>query len=315
MKRSRHRRADGDNTGERLQKALASAGLGSRRECEELILDGRVEVDRQVTQELGVRVDVTRQEIRVDGVNLPMPKRVYFVVNKPKGVVSTNRDPSGRPRVIDLVGSDERIFPVGRLDRSSEGLILVTNDGELANLLTHPRYGIDKTYHVRVAGHPTVELLRKLREGVRLAEGLARVQSIRIKKRYRDSCDLEVVLNEGRNREIRRILARVGHKVMQLKRIGMGPLRLGELPRGAHRRLTMREVQQLRQAAKSAERGYRGSGQRGGATAPGTRRPPKPRGSARRAESRSTGKVLDYVETPRGGGTGQRTKKHKKTGS
>lgn len=251
--RNRSRRPNRDPEtadGDRLQKALAAAGIGSRRQCEELILEGRIEIDREVAQRLGVRVDVTRQEIRVDGVKLPMPKRAYYVVNKPTGVVCTNHDPGGRTRVIDLVGSNERLFSVGRLDRSSEGLILVTNDGELANLLTHPRYGIEKTYHVRVAGHPTSEILSKLRQGVRLAEVVARVKWIRVKKRYRDSCDLEIVLDEGRNREIRRILARVGHKVVQLRRIAIGPLRLGELPTGAHRRLAPREVSQLRQAAQ-----------------------------------------------------------------
>ncbi len=130
--------------GERLQKVLAAAGIGSRRECEELILAGRVEVDRRTVTELGTRVDPQRQQIRVDGTPLTRPKRLYFAVNKPPGVVSTNSDPAARMRVVDLVRSDERLFPVGRLDRTSEGLILVTNDGELANRLTHPRYGVEQ---------------------------------------------------------------------------------------------------------------------------------------------------------------------------
>lgn len=239
--------------GERLQKVLAAAGIGSRRECEELILAGRVEVDRQTVTELGTRVDPQRQQIRVDGTPLTSPKRLYFAVNKPPGIVSTNWDPAARMRVVDLVRSDERLFPVGRLDRTSEGLILVTNDGELANRLTHPRYGIDKTYLARVEGCPSLQELDQLRTGVHLAEGIARVASVRVKRRQRETAELEIVLNEGRNREIRRILARIGHKVLQLKRIAVGPLRLGDLPVGACRPLTRDEVQMLERATARAE--------------------------------------------------------------
>lgn len=137
---------------ERLQKVLAAAGIGSRRECEELILEGRVEVDGEIVQALGTRVDPMSQRIRVDGTMLPTPKRVYYMLNKPTGVLCTNNDPSGRARAVDLIRSNERLFTVGRLDQASEGLILLTNDGELANRLTHPRYGVEKVYRVRVAG-------------------------------------------------------------------------------------------------------------------------------------------------------------------
>jgi 23S rRNA pseudouridine2605 synthase len=231
--------------GERLQKVLAAAGVGSRRECEELIREGRVEVDRRVVSELGTRVHPGRQEIRVDGQCLPRPRRVYYAVNKPPGVVCTSRDPSGRLRVIDLVETDERLFTVGRLDRSSEGLIIVTNDGRLADQLTHPRYGVDKTYAVRVAGHPTAAQLGQLRRGVHLAEGVARVARLHVKRRNKLTTDLEIVLNEGRNREIRRILARIGHKVLMLRRVALGSLRLGALPVGASRRLTRDEIRRL----------------------------------------------------------------------
>jgi len=224
--------------------------VGSRRECEELIQAGRVEIDGETVSELGTRVDPTRQRVRVDGVMLPRPKRVYFVVNKPVGVVCTNRDPSGRPRVIDLVRSDERLFAVGRLDRTSEGLILVTNDGELSNRLTHPRYGVDKTYRARVAGYPPPRLLDKLRRGIHLSDGVARVAAVRVKHRHKDSTDLEIVLDEGRNREIRRLLARIGHKVLSLKRTAMGPLNLADLPVGACRRLTTEEVRRLKEASR-----------------------------------------------------------------
>jgi 23S rRNA pseudouridine2605 synthase len=231
---------------ERLQKVLAAAGLGSRRQCEELITTGRVEIDRTVVTELGTRVDPARQEVRVDGTPLKQPKLVYYAVNKPSGVVTTNRDPSGRPRVIDLIPSDsERLFPIGRLDLYSEGLILVTNDGELANRLTHPRYGVAKTYRVTVAGTPSRDIFAQLRKGVHLAEGVARVEHIAVKSRHKESTVLELVLREGKNREIRRILARVGHKVLRLTRTAVGPIRLGELPSGATRRLTREEVKAL----------------------------------------------------------------------
>lgn len=242
-------RLDHDVDGpERLQKVMAAAGIGSRRECEEMILEGRVEVDRKPVTELGTRVDPTSQQIHIDGTALPTPKREYYVLNKPTGVVCTNSDPTGRTRVIDLIRSDERLFPVGRLDKTSEGLILVTNDGELSNKLTHPRYGIEKTYRVRVAGQPEAQLLGKLRRGVRLADGFAKVESIVTKRRLKGSTELEIVLNEGRNREIRRLLARIGHKVLSLKRVAIGPLRLGDLPVGAHRPLERDELARLRKA-------------------------------------------------------------------
>lgn len=250
----------------RLQKVLAAAGIGSRRECEELIVTGRVEVDGQTVTQLGTRVDPLCQEIRVDGVQLPRPRRAYFALNKPPGVVCTTRDPSGRLRAIDLVRSDERLFTVGRLDRTSEGLILITNDGELANQLTHPRYGVEKRYVARVVGSPNPAIIAKLRRGIYLAEGMARVSDIRVRKRSAKFTDLEIALQEGRNREIRRILARVGHKVVRLKRIAIGPLRLGELPVGASRPLTRDEVQQLLAAGKrgrkrgpSSRPGFKGS--------------------------------------------------------
>lgn len=240
---------------ERLQKVLAAAGVASRRECEELIREGRVEVDRQVVTELGTRVDPEQQEIRVDGEALPRQRPVYFAVNKPSGVVSTSRDPEGRPRVIDLLpAGTPRVFCVGRLDRSSEGLILVTNDGELAQGLTHPRHGVEKVYHVQVAGRLEEEHLQQLRRGVRLAEGYAHAKYARIKGRRHRSTIVEMVLDEGRNREIRRLLARVGHKVQRLIRVAVGPVRLGDLPAGAVRPLAPREVEALRRAIAGGRR-------------------------------------------------------------
>ena len=231
---------------QRLQKVLASAGLGSRRQCEELITAGRVEVDRRVVTELGTRVDPAKQAVRVDGVALHTSRLEYFAVNKPSGVLCTNRDPSGRTRVIDMIDApNARLFTIGRLDLHSEGLILVTNDGDLANRLTHPRYGVSKTYRVVVAGNPTHEVLNKLEQGIHLAEGFARAERMEIKSHHKESTTLEMVLREGKNREIRRLLARVGHKVLRLTRIAVGPVRLGSLPTGAVRRLLPDEVKAL----------------------------------------------------------------------
>jgi 23S rRNA pseudouridine2605 synthase len=182
---------------------------------------------------------------------LPRPKLVHYVIHKPVGVVSTNYDQSGRPRVVDLVPKrdNERLFAVGRLDLSSEGLMLLTNDGELANRITHPRYGVEKTYHAEVAGAVDRDALARLRKGTHLAEGFARVASARVRSQWKKSTLLEIVLAEGRNREIRRLLAREGHKVLRLTRVAMGPLRLGELPPGAWRPIDPAELRALRQAA------------------------------------------------------------------
>ncbi len=236
-----------DQDGERLQKVLAAAGVASRREAEQIILEGRVEVDGQTVLELGTRVDPHTQSIQVDGEPLNKPKLAYFAVNKPEGVVCTANDPSGRTRVIDLLPPDVgRVYNVGRLDINSEGLILCTNDGQLANQLTHPRHGVEKTYEVQVAGHLDVDVLKQLRSGMHLAEGFVRVVHVRIKSKRKNATVLEMVLDEGRNREIRRLLAKVGHRVQRLKRVAVGPIRLGEMPAGVSRRLTPEEVRKLR---------------------------------------------------------------------
>lgn len=232
---------------------LAAAGVASRRECENLITEGRVEVDGQVVDELGSRVDASRQEIRVDGEPLRLKRRSYYAVNKPRGVVSTARDPAGRPRVIDLLPPDAgRLFNVGRLDMESEGLILVTNDGELANRLTHPSHGVEKVYHVQVAGVVEPDVLQQMRKGVRLAEAYVKPVDVRVKSHVKRSTLLEMTLDEGRNREIRRLLARLGHKVQKLSRVAVGPIRLGDMPPGAVRPLTRDEVRKLEAAASGA---------------------------------------------------------------
>jgi 23S rRNA pseudouridine2605 synthase len=285
---------------------LAAAGLGSRRSCEELITAGRVEVDRQVVSELGARVDPQAQEIRVDGERLPDPKRVVYMLSKPVGVVTTNYDPTGRPRVVDLVPGDRRLFAVGRLDRNSEGLILVTNDGDLANLLAHPRYGVEKKYLVQVAGVPSPELLDQLRQGVRLAEGEVHAKRVSIRSQHKQSAVLEMVLDEGKNREIRRMLARLGHKVQQLKRVAVGGLSLGNLLPGQWRQLSWSEIENLRREALAAvgdgerrEGPARGGPARAGSGRPAGRRPTGKPGSGQRFSGQRSGGGRDRGPTPR----------------
>ncbi len=234
---------------ERLNKVLAHAGVGSRRFCDEIIVAGRVSVDGQTVRELGCRVDPSRQRICVDDVPIKCEKLTYWMANKPRGYVCTNDDPAGRPRAIDLLPQvEQRVYTVGRLDESSEGLLILTNDGAWAYRLMHPRYGVEKTYLVQVAGHPSPADLRRLIQGVYLAEGRVRAKDVKRLKKQGDSCWLRIVLSEGKNREIRRMLARLGHKVMTLRRIAIGPVHLGKLPLGRARRLTRQEVESLRQA-------------------------------------------------------------------
>lgn len=236
----------------RLQRALAAAGFGSRRQCEELILEGRVEVDGSIVDQLGSTIDPSAAKVFVDGTPLKSRRLVYYIVNKPTGVVTTNADPEGRPRVIDLVPPDERVFPVGRLDRSSEGLILLTNDGDLAQRLAHPKYEVQKVYRVTVAGNVQAETVRQMHEGIYIAEGLVKVEGARVLKARPRATEMEITLKEGKNREIRRILARLGHKVQTLKRIAIGMLKLGEMPTGAYRRLTVEEIRKLKTFVESA---------------------------------------------------------------
>lgn len=244
----------------RINKVLASAGFGSRRQVEELILQGRVEVNGETISDLSTKVDPASAKVKVDGGLLKLPRMVYYALNKPKGVLSTNWDPSGRMRVIDLVPDRQRVFSVGRLDQHSEGLMLLTNDGELAQRLAHPRFRIQKCYFVVVAGVMKREELNRLRKGVYLAEGVARIDGARIRKVRKTCTELEIILSEGKNREIRRILARAGHKVVLLRRIAIGSLRLGELPVGAARELTASEVKSLWEATTARPRTSRAAG-------------------------------------------------------
>ncbi len=231
----------------RLQKFLASTGLGSRRHCEEYIETGRVTVDGEPASELGLKVDPETQVICVDGERVRLQPRRYYLLNKPTGFLCTNNDPAGRRRVIDLFPNEgQRLFTVGRLDENSEGLILVTNDGALAERLAHPRYRVPRTYHVQVVGNPTREKLDELRKGVRFKEGVFRVSGLKYLRKQGKSTFLELTLHEGQNREIRRMMARIGHKVIQLIRVRFGPLNIGKLKSGEYKRLTDWELKKLR---------------------------------------------------------------------
>jgi 23S rRNA pseudouridine2605 synthase len=240
---------------ERLSKILAHAGVGSRRHCEALIAAGRVSVDTKVVRELGTRADLQSQRVCVDGQPVHAERAVYWLVNKPRGYLCTNHDPAGRPRAVDLVPHvQQRVYTVGRLDEDSEGLLLMTNDGELANKLTHPRFGVEKTYLVQVAGDPSREDLQQLLNGVWLSDGHVRARRVKRLKKQGESVWLRVVLNEGKNREIRRMLARLGHKVMRLRRVAIGPLELGGLRSGKARRLSPEELTDLRRSAGRREK-------------------------------------------------------------
>ena len=229
----------------RLQKILASAGFGSRRQCEELIEQGRVEVNGSAAQ-LGCKVALGHAEIKVDGERLKSAKPVYLALFKPKGYLCTDSDQQGRARAIELIPpSFGRLFLIGRLDKESEGLILLTNDGALSERLTHPKYGVPKVYRVLVAGELTEAEVRQLREGIHLAEGFAKAANVIIKGRHKQSTILEMTLTEGMNREVRRLLARIGHKVLSLIRVAVGPVKLGKMASGEWRKLTQTEVERL----------------------------------------------------------------------
>jgi 23S rRNA pseudouridine2605 synthase len=231
---------------ERLQKVLARAGVASRRHSEELIEQGRVKVNGRVVRELGMSVDPQTATIFVDDEPIRRERRVYVLLHKPRGVVCTNFAGESKPRAIDLVrGVRERLFTVGRLDEHSDGLVILTNDGEFANHVAHPRYEMPKTYLARVAGALTDASLARLLKGVWLAEGKAVADSISVVRRGREETVVRITLREGRNREIRRVLAKVGHKVVRLKRVRIGSLTLRNLAPGQWRFLAKPEVAML----------------------------------------------------------------------
>jgi len=240
---------------ERLQKILAHAGRGSRRACEEFVSQGRVTVNNEVVAKLGAKADPARDDIRLDGERVRPERKKYFLLNKPKGYVCTNSDDQGRPRAIDLLRHiSQRTYTVGRLDMASEGLIIITNDGEFANLLTHPRYGVRKTYLAEVEGRVTAADSRKLRRGLHLSYGKASVDSVRVLGVGKERSLLEITLKEGKNRQIRRMLAGVGHEARRVRRVCIGPVSDEGLSLGKYRALSKTEVEAFKRAAMSGRR-------------------------------------------------------------
>ncbi len=276
----------------RLQKVIAAAGIASRRKAEELILAGRVRVNGKVVRELGVKVDLETDVVEVDGQPIRVPRdHRYVLLHKPRGVLSTTSDPYGRPTVVDLVPSERRLYPVGRLDADSEGLILLTDDGRLAERLAHPRYGHKKEYVALVIGTPTEKELRALARGIVLEEGRTGPAEVTVlgrrvpqdvldagvpglrKESPRGFSWLRVVITEGRKHQVRRMLKAVGHPVIRLIRVGMGPLRLGRLQPGEWRELTPKEQRRLLESvglAREAQEQSRASRRK----AEGTRKRP-----------------------------------------
>ncbi len=238
-----------DPEGVRLQKIMALAGVASRRVCEEMILDGRVEVDGTIVTELGVRVDPAQAAIHVDGIRLQLNEHLkYYVFNKPRGVVSTMEDPEGRRCISDFLKNkdrSERLFHVGRLDAETEGLLLLTNDGELTNRLTHPSYEVPKTYLVQVRGPMAQGVGAQMKEGIELEDGLAQVDSFKLVDSTPGHILVEVVLHSGRNRIVRRLFDAVGHPVERLVRTQVGPIRIGDQRQGSIRVLGRQEIGHL----------------------------------------------------------------------
>lgn len=233
-----------DPQGVRLQKVLAQAGIASRRGSEQLIADARVEVNGNLVTELGTRVDPEQDTIRVDGARIPPPRRhLYLVLNKPRGFVSTMDDPEGRRNLSDLLGvKQQHLFHVGRLDTETEGLILLTNDGEFAHRMSHPSYQVSKTYLVEVEGLLDNKTIRRLEKGLRLEDGPVKPDKVKLVTRAENRSMLTISLHEGRNRIIRRMMDSVAHPVRQLSRTAIGPVRLGQLPSGESRELTREEL-------------------------------------------------------------------------
>jgi len=233
---------------ERIQKILAKAGVASRREAERMIVEGRVTVNGMMIETLGFKADPSKDHIKVDGKRLtPFEPKVILLLNKPRGYLSTVKDPKGRPTIMDLLKNMKwRIYPVGRLDFDAEGLLLLTNDGDLAHLLSHPRFSIPKTYLVKVTGIPEEKKLTRLRRGVRLEDGEAKAVLCSLIQQREKNSWVRVVVTEGRNRLVKRMFSAIGHSVLKLKRIEYGPIKLGDLPFGQIRTLTPEEMEKIK---------------------------------------------------------------------
>ena len=231
-----------DERGERIQKVLARAGVGSRRAVEELVAAGRIRVNKKAAH-LGQRIDPSKDKVEVDGSFVPLdPALVYYLLNKPSGIVTTTSDPEGRPTVLDVVDLEVRVWPVGRLDIDTEGALVLTNDGELTNRLTHPSLGVPKTYLAEVRGAVKTRTLKQLARGIDLEDGPTGPATVGIVDRMAATTLVEITIAEGRNRQVRRMFDAVGHPVVRLARIAIGPVTLGRLKPGTYRRLSPAEV-------------------------------------------------------------------------
>ena len=244
----------------RIQKYLSAAGVASRRAVEEMVLEGRIDVNGQLVDKLPCFVDPQADEIRIDGrrIRKRHSRKVYYLLNKPRNVVCTASDPQGRRRAVDLlgpIGDGQRVYCVGRLDADSTGLILLTNDGELTQHLTHPSHGVSKTYTVAVDGRVEPDELDKIKRGVYLGKRRTRAAQVKVLRRSPERTLLEITLREGRNREIRLILLRLGHKVRRLKRVAIGPITDFGLKIGHARALSAKEVTSLRKSGESTKGG------------------------------------------------------------
>ncbi len=237
----------------RLQKILSAAGVASRRAAEKMIVERRVSVNGATVTELGTRADPDADDIRVDNRRIARPARRYIALNKPRGYVTTRSDPEHRPTVLDLLGIHDYLYPIGRLDYDSEGLLLLTNDGEFAERLMHPRYGIEREYEARVRGVPEPAALRRLSLGIRIEGRRTTPAQVRLVETGRgargDQSVISIVLHEGRTRQVRKMCEAVGHPVVRLRRVRIGPIHLGALKPGEFRELTRAEVGQLEDIA------------------------------------------------------------------
>lgn len=237
---------------ERLQKYMARAGVASRRHSEQLITSGRVKVNNVIVKELGTKIDPRVDKVTVDNKPVRAEKKVYLLLNKPKGYVTTLDDPRGRPIITDLIKNvSQRVYPVGRLDYDTEGLLLLTNDGRLTQALTHPRHEIKKTYQALVKGIPTKEKIEHMENGLELSDGPTAPARVRLLGRRDGNGLLQITIHEGRNRQVRRMCRHIGHPVLELKRVRIGDLTLKGLPKGKYRRLTPQELSKLKKMAFS----------------------------------------------------------------
>lgn len=234
----------------RLDKFLSNAGVISRRGVKRFLKEQNVTINSKRVTESGERLNPEKDTVLINGQKLKKPEFVYFLLNKPIGIISTTSDEFARDTVTSLIDTNARIYPVGRLDKDSHGLVLLTNDGELTHQLIHPRYHIPKVYEVLVEGIPTNHQLETLRNGVMLDDGITQPAKVIVKKQIKSQTLLEITLHEGRNRQIRRMCAAVGLDLIDLKRIAFGSLTLGHLPKGDYRQLTKKEIENLRDAVK-----------------------------------------------------------------